>query len=202
MRETLTLLLAFISKTKLLDTLLDIVTDMQIVIAHLKSQLLTTLLQLERVYQRDKLGQFTSTTAEKLKGATARRDIINKNRGLDSDAQEQAARILRSPGQSSAKEQVKNRLSEGRAVFQETTDKLYEALKSGDYDLQVRALAQSTQLKESPIPIMAAIAFSQKAIANATGDDQPLNTLLDDFGETLFEPQDKMMWREILRELS
>ncbi len=178
-----------------------IVTIMQIQIALLRSQFITTLLQLERTYERDKLGRFTPTTAEKIKTATARRDIINKNRGLDSSTQEEAARILRSPGQSSAKEQVKNRLSEGREVFEETADKLYEALKSGDYDLQVRALAQGKQLEENPIPTMAAITLSQKAIAQASGNDEPLNTLLDDFGKTLFDQKDKIVWREILREL-
>jgi len=174
---------------------------MQTAIALLKSQLIATFLQLERTYERDKLGQFAPTTAQKLKTATARRDIIKKNHGLDSDTQEQAARILRSPGQASAKEQVRNRLDEGKGVFEQTTDKLYEALKSGDYDLQVRALAESKQLTEDPIPTMAAIAVIQKAIAEASGDDRDLNTLLNDFAKTLFDQKDKMMWREILREL-
>jgi len=175
---------------------------MQVAITLLNSQLTHLFLQLERTYKRDDLGRFTSTTAQKLKTATARRDIINKNRGLDSDTQEQAARIMRSPGQSAAKEQLKNRLHDGRSEFEEVSDKLYQALKDGDYDLQVRALAQGKQIEESPIAVMSAIALTQQAIARANGDDQTYKTLLDDFGKALFEERDKMQWREILRELA
>lgn len=179
-----------------------IVTLMQFTIALLKFQAFATLFQLERTYNRDQSGRFAPTTGEKLKTATARRNIINKNRGLDSVTQEQAARILRSLGQNSSKEQLKNRLNQGRAEFEEVADKLYEALKNGDYDLQVRALAQGKQLQENPIPVMAAIALSQKAISRASGNEQTYKSLLDDFGKTLFEESDKMQWREILRELS
>jgi len=56
-------------------------------------------------------------------------------------------------------------------------------------------------MEDNLIPVMAAIALSQKAIAQASGNEEPLNTLLDDFEKTLFDQKDKMVWREILREL-